>query len=65
MRLGGNRNWMYLTRRALTLASVSLLVLAASASAAPRYAVETGGQTSGICDTGNECTLNYAIGNAS
>jgi phosphodiesterase/alkaline phosphatase D-like protein len=65
MRLGGNRNWMYLTRRALTLASVSLLVLAASASAAPRYAVETGGQTSGICDTGNECTLNYAIDNAS
>jgi len=64
MRLGGNRNWMYVTRRALALACVSLLVLAASASAA-RYAVPTGGMTSGTCASGgNECTLKYAIESA-
>src|SRR4051794_24980230 len=61
MRLGGNRNWLYLTRRALTLAGVSLLVVAASASAATRYAVPTGGLASGACTTGAECTLKYAI----
>src|SRR4051812_10865090 len=65
MRLGGNRNWLYLTRRVVTLAAVSLLVLSASASAATRYAVPSGGLTSGACGTGGECTLNYAVGNAS
>jgi phosphodiesterase/alkaline phosphatase D-like protein len=65
MRLGGNRNWLYLTRRALTLACVSLLVIAASASAASRYAVPSAGATAGACGTGAECTLKYAIEGAS
>ena len=61
MRLG-DRNWLYVTRRALTLACVSLLMLAASAAAAtPRYAVSSGGQTAGACDAGNECDVEYAI----
>ena len=49
MRFGGNRYWLYLTRRALALSCVSLLVLAASASAATRYAVPSGGLASGAC----------------
>ena len=62
MRLGVERNWLYLTRRALVLACMILAVGATSAAAAPRYAVATGGLTSGVCDsTGNACALEYAV----
>ena len=64
MRFGGNGNWLVLTRAAV-IACACLLVFAASASAATRYAVPTGGQTSGACDTGNECDLPTALNGAS
>jgi len=61
MRLGGSGNWMYLTRRALALACAMLLVAAASAVAAPRYAVPTGGLGAGACGVGSECTIERAF----
>src|SRR5215212_496356 len=60
MRFGGNRYWLYLTRRALALACLTLAV-SASTAAADRYAVASGGQTGGTCGQGSECTLDYAI----
>src|SRR5215211_8045795 len=60
MRLGGNRHWLYLTRRALVLAC-AVLALTASAATADRYAVAAGGLTSGACGVGSECTLQQAI----
>src|SRR5688572_17121653 len=64
MRFGGTRYWLYLTRRAAVLACVALAVAATAAAAAPRYAVPAGGQTTGTCGAGSECTLPYALSTA-
>ena len=62
MRFGGNGYWLYLTRRALVVACVALMTMgAATASAADRYAVPSGGATAGACLVGSECTLEYAV----
>ena len=60
MRFGGNGYWRYLTRATLAACAV-LLIASASATAATRYAVATGGQTDGGCSAGSECTLDTAV----
>jgi phosphodiesterase/alkaline phosphatase D-like protein len=62
MRRNGNRYWPGRAKLTLALACLATLVSAAPAAAvADRYAVPSGGETSGSCTSELPCTIEYAI----